>query len=186
MQEHLVVIAITLDVNFESNLIYNDKKIGHFYVQNLAYILHTMTYDTGYAGYESLCHVIRRDRLSKDSYYNHVNFLHNLMHTFFHNNRDKVHQDIKEFHARNLYNIPNYEQNEYLELIVSIDGTYSHVGHNSSGGATFVCELFTGRIIDVEFTEKCFKCKDCDKYETNGTCMYGNFHGGERWRFTMP
>ena len=89
------------------------------------------------------------------------------MDTFYNNNRDKVHQDVKEFHARNLYNRPNYEQNEFLELIVSMDGTYSHVGHSSSGGATFVCELFTGRIIDVEFTEKCFKCEDCDKYETN-------------------
>ena len=99
------------------------------------------------------------------------------MDTFYYNNRGKVHQDIKEFHARNLYNRPNYEQNEFLELIVSMDGTYSHVGHNSSSGATFVCELFTGRVIDFEFTEKCFKCKDCDKYETNGTCIYGHFHG---------
>ena len=70
-----------------------------------------MTYDTGYA-------VIRRDRLCKDSYYNHVYFLYTLMNTFYYNNRAKVYQDIKEFHARNLYNRPNYEENEYLSYLL--------------------------------------------------------------------
>ena len=97
--------------NFESNLIYDDNKLDNFYLQNLAYILYTVTYVTGYAGYKSLSHVIRRDRLCKDSYYNHVYFLYTLMNTFYYNNKAKVHQDIKEFHARNLYNRPNYEEN---------------------------------------------------------------------------
>ena len=73
---------------------------------------------------------------------------------------------------------PDYENREYLELIVSLDGAYSHIGYFSSGGLTFVGEFYTGRVIDFEFTEKCFKCDDCDKFETNGTCQNGGlFHG---------
>ena len=65
-----------------------------------------------------------------------------------------------------------------MDLIVSLDGAYSHIGHFSSGGVTFVGEFYTGRVIDFEFTEKCFKCDDCDKFETNGTCQNGGlFHG---------
>ena len=45
-------------------------------------------------------------------------------------------------------------------------------------GVTFVGELYTGRVIDFEFTEKCFECDDCDDFATNGTCQNGGkFHG---------
>ena len=73
---------------------------------------------------------------------------------------------------------PDYENGEFLDLIVSLDGSYSHIGRLSSGGVTFVGELYTGRVIDFEFTEKCFKCDDCEKFAINGTYQNGGlFHG---------
>ena len=51
------------------------------------------------------------------------------------------------------------------------------MGHFSSGGVTFVGEFFSAFLIDFEYTEKCFKCVDCNDFTTNGTCEYGLFHG---------
>ena len=85
--------------------------------------------------------------------------------------------DVKDFYARNLYMTPDYAIGECLNIPVSVDGSYSHIGRNSSGGVTFIFEIITGRLIDFEYTEKCFDCKLSEKFSDNGNCPNNKFHG---------
>ena len=52
------------------------------------------------------------------------------------------------------------------------------MGHYSTFGVTFVCEVITGRLIDFELTQKCTRCGEkSDDFSDNGNCVYGLFHG---------
>ena len=42
---------------------------------------------------------------------------------------------------------------------------------------TFIFEVITGRLLDFEYTEKCFDCKLSDKFSDNGNCPNNKFHG---------
>ena len=68
--------------NFESTLRHDNKKLGYFYVQNLLQVLHAITYDTGYVGYEAMCHFMRQKKLSRDSFWNHIYFCIDLWMNF--------------------------------------------------------------------------------------------------------
>ena len=102
------------------------------------------------------------------------------MTSFYDKNLPLIHNDVKDFFARNLFICPEYENGECLDIIVAIDGSYSHIGHHSSGGVSFISEIFTGRLLDYEYTEKCFKCKSCNIFDSKNPedkCPDGKFHG---------
>ena len=86
------------------------------------------------------------------------------MDDFYDENLLKVHSDVKSFFKRNFHIDPNYKNGEYLDICVSIDGSYGHMGRNSKWGVSFVCESITGRLLDFDFSD-------------NGKCEYGKFHG---------
>ena len=132
----------------------------YFYKTNLAHIYSTLNLDTGYVGYQEVAHAMGCKSISKSSYQNHFDFLYTVGEDFYKRNLPLVHADVKYFFSRCLHESPDFENGEFLDLIVSLDGSYSHIGHFSSGGVTFVADLYTGRVLDFEFTEKCFECKD--------------------------
>ena len=153
------------------------RKKGHFYVTNLSVCYDTLLNDTGYVGFVRSCQAKRLNVISKGSYYNHATSLYKMMKTLYNENISKVHSDIKSFFQRNFKKYPNYNRGEYLDLAVSIDGSYGHMGRYSTFGVTFVCEVITGRLIDFEVTEKCTKCEKSDDFKDNGNCIYQKFHG---------
>ena len=61
------------------------------------------------------------------------------------------------------------KENEGIAFYCKL-GTWSHRGFSEIIGVGFVMEVYTGRALDVEVTEKCISgaCKDRDKYRT--TC----------------
>ena len=123
-------------------------KFGNFYKINLAHVYSTLSLDTGYVGYQEVAHAMGCKSISKSSYQNHFNFLYTLGENFYDRNLPLVHADVKDFFSRCLHDSPDYENGEFLDLIVSLDGSYSHIGYFSSGGVTFVAELYTGRVLD--------------------------------------
>ena len=77
------------------------------------------------------------------------------MDDFYDENLLKVHNDVKSFFKRNFHIDPNYKNGDYLDICVSIDGSYGHMGRNSKWGVSLVCESITGRLLDFEITKKC-------------------------------
>ena len=162
----------------DSQLKASSKKRGNFYLTNLSTVYETILQDSGYVGYKRGSQARRLDTISKGSYYNHARYLYKIMKTFYDTNLPKAHNDIKSFFNRNFNENPNYDLGEYLDISVSIDGSYAHVGRYSAYGITFVIETLTGRPIDFELTEKCTKCDKCDDKADNGNCIFGKYHGG--------
>ena len=59
--------------------------------------------------------------------------------------------------------------------VLAIDGSYDKRGYHASHGITFAFEVYTGIGLDKNATEKCFKCQNCDKFQT--ICPFNLFHG---------
>ena len=72
------------------------------------------------------------------------------MDNFYDENMPKVYNDIKSFFKMNFNENPNYEKGEYLNICVTLDGSYGHVGRYSAWGVSFVCETITRRLLDFE------------------------------------
>ena len=68
--------------------------------------------------------------------------LYNLMDKFYHTNMSIVHKDVKDFYSDNLNIFPDEDG---LIDIITLDGSYSHIGYNSSWDVSFITELYTGR-----------------------------------------
>ena len=156
------------------------KKRGHFYVSNLSSVYETLLQDSGFKGLERGAQHKRLRTLSKGSYNNHAKELYKIMNEFYDENLPKIHSDVKSFFKRNFKDDPDYSKGEFLDIAVSIDGSYGHMGRYSRFSITFVVEVITGRIIDFEVTEKCTNEECGDKahdYKDNGNCKFGNFHG---------
>ena len=135
--------------------------IGTFNKVNLATVFHTLTQDTGYVGYQQMCNSIQSKPLCKSTYYKHCDFLYSIVESFYNINLPLIHKDVKTFYLNN--DLGTIDENGILDIAVAVDGSYSHIGFSSSGGVSFITELWTGRPIDVNYISKCFKCKDCNK-----------------------
>ena len=86
-----------------------------------------------------------------------------------------IHDDVKDFYKNNLYVFP---VDGLLDITVAIDGSFSHVGYQSSGGVSFVVEILTGRTLDYNYIEKCFSCKDSHLNTAyDNKCPKKLFHG---------
>ena len=59
------------------------------------------------------------------------------MDDFYDENLLKVHSDVKSFFKRNFHIDPNYKNGEYLDICVSINESYGHMGSNSN----WLCHL---------------------------------------------
>ena len=148
--------------------------LGNFFINNLRGVYVSLVNDDGWIGLTRFANAIGVCPMSKGAYYRHANKIYNLYHTFYKSNIQKVHQNVKDFFFRNYQVCTNAE---YIDIAVSIDGTYAHTGHFSRFGASFVIEVITGFILDFSLLEKCFKCPNHMDYKTNGTCPKGLFHG---------
>ena len=152
-------------------------QIGNYFVNNLRAVYVSLVNDDGFVGLSRLANAIGVIPMSKGSYYNHANKIYELCTKFYNVNLTKAHQDVKDFFQRNYNLCPIYENGEYLDIAVSLDGTYAHTGHFSRFGASFVVEALTGRILDMNVLEKCFKCPNHMDYSSHGTCPQKLFHG---------
>ena len=72
--------------------------IGDFYKINLAVVLQSLIYDSGYMGYSRWCHSALFPNLSKWRYYRHTEFIYKLMEDFYSTNINLIHDDIKQFY----------------------------------------------------------------------------------------
>ena len=120
------------------------RKKGNFYLTNLSVVYETLLQDSGYVGYVRGCQAKRLDAISKGSYYNHAKELYKLMNNFYNENLPKIHNDVKSFFKRIFFKDPDYNRREFLDIAVSIESSYGHMGHYSKFGVTFVCEVITG------------------------------------------
>ena len=69
--------------------------------------------DTGYVGYQGVAQSMGYKSISKDSYYNHTEFLFTLGDTFYDANLPKVHDDVKDFFP----DVCTYHQSMKREII---------------------------------------------------------------------
>ena len=120
------------------------KKRGHFYVTNLSSVYETLLQDSGFKGLERGAQHKGLSTLSKGSYNNHAKEIYKIMNEFYDENLPKIHSDVKSFFKRNFNDYPDYSKGEFLDIAVSIDGSYGHMGRYSRYSITFVCEAITG------------------------------------------
>ena len=162
---------------FDSTFSNLSDRLGPFFLNNLAAVYQSLLNDDGYKGLTTIANSVGINSVCKGSYYNHCKYIYQMYQTFYDDNVPKVHQDVKNFYARN-YNLrPDFARGESLDIAVSLDGTYAHIGHHSRFGASFINEALTGRLLDVNLLEKCFSCDNHNIYESNGTCPNKLFHG---------
>ena len=92
------------------------------------------------------------------------------MELFYDTNMKKVRQDVIDIYIRN--NLANKDRHDILNITVSLNGTYSRRGSESSICVSVIIEMWTGRPVDYNVTVKCFsdECKKCNIWENNGNC----------------
>ena len=97
------------------------------------------------------------------------------MDEFYSININKAIENVKEFYVRN--NLGHVDENGVMNICISLDGAFSRRGYGSTYCVSVAIDIWTGRVVDFNFTIKCFKCEECNNYRTNGECEYGLFHG---------
>ena len=153
------------------------EKHGNFYLTNLRPVYASILNDDGYIGLTREANALSVDHMCKGSYTNHTKYIYKLMDSFYDRNLCKIHQEVKDYYS-NAYDMrPDYANGELLDITISLDGSYAHIGHFSRFGVSFVVEFDTGRIIDYNILEKCFECDNHMDYSSNGTCKDKLFHG---------
>ena len=73
------------------------RKLGRFYCINLGICYESLVQDTGYQGFLNNCLTLKLPAFCKDSFYNHANYLYELMKTFYETNITKTIDEIKSF-----------------------------------------------------------------------------------------
>ena len=162
---------------YDNTIKNHPRTFGKHYTMNLSVTYETILQDSGFVGLVRGNEARGLPISSSRTYEKHAKVIYNVMDEFYNKNLSKIHNDVKSFFQRNFNSNVNYENGEFLDICVSVDGSYSHMGKFSLWGVTFICEVFTGRLIDFEITEKCSKCDKCDEYSDNGKCKYGKYHG---------
>ena len=113
--------------------------------------------------------------MCKQVYVNHCNYIYVMGHHFYEVNHPKAVEATKDFYVRNKLAEPDIDG--ILDIEVSLDGSYSCPGQESTYCITMVMDVWTHRCIDHEVTVKCFVCDDSDDSKSNGTCKYNLYHG---------
>ena len=94
------------DCDRESGIRDKTVKLWYFYKANLSNVYATLLDDFGYSRFEKIADANKFNCLSKGSYQNHQMYLYKLMDSFYNDNLEKIHQDVKGFYYRNHFSSP--------------------------------------------------------------------------------
>ena len=108
-------------------------------------------------------------------YVNHCNYIYIVGHHFYNVNRPKAVKATRKFYIRN--KLAERDENDILDIEVSLDGAFSSPGQESTYCITMVMDVWTHRCINHEVSVKCFFCPNSEDITSNGKCKYKLFHG---------
>ena len=163
--------------NFVNSLITKHSKInGKYYPLNLSQVYMSIYSGFGFRGLQNYYWATNlENEIPEKQFYKHASFLYNVMDAFYSLNMPNVRKDVIDFYERNGLGV--VDEIGILDICISLDGSFDHIGYDASHCASIAVEVYTGRPVDVIMTAKCLKCDDRNDFRTNGTCKFGLFHG---------
>ena len=155
--DHVKITCALCETEFESapeTLIDSEK--ASVSCRNIGLVYHSIIEGYGLTGMNRLLGILGKCTVGGYKYYRYLDFLTEKMNGFFEEKQSEIHNTVRNYYSNNTDRV--CDENGYLNIDVSYDGTWQKRGHTSLVSMGFIIEVNTGLVIDYDIL-----CKHCPK-----------------------